>query len=330
MEAKVWVLDRIEQSFMLFKNNFVDFFMPMFLYNLIAIVVVFTILIWLFFWSIWSVFSWGLDSFSWWIDVFNFLNNPFIVISIWVWMIFFIVYLILYIPIFLWLLKTIKQSVNNEKVTSKENLFYWFSKLSDAFRTYWYIFAYVALLPSIFFILWWLLFNLWFFKWIDELKQVWGFLMILATLLFLVFIVYRWIRATFAMYWALDSELFTKENFLNTVNITVDNWWRILWNFFLVWLVVSLLSWLISKVISIFTYSWVNLESIGSLEDLLSVASNFNVIGQIFSWFFGSIINTIWTVFVIVFTYIFYLRLKDESINWPQIVMKKKTETKEL
>jgi hypothetical protein len=40
MEAKAGVINRIGQSFNLFKNNFLKLFLPIFIYNLIWVVVI--------------------------------------------------------------------------------------------------------------------------------------------------------------------------------------------------------------------------------------------------------------------------------------------------
>jgi hypothetical protein len=64
----------------------------------------------------------------------------------------FLVYLLLYIPVFLGLIKTIQQVYNNEAVKIQKNIYYGFSRLWLSMKTYWYIFAYVALIPALIFI----------------------------------------------------------------------------------------------------------------------------------------------------------------------------------
>ena len=309
MDVKIWVLDRIEQTFNIFKNNFMDFFLPLFLYNLISVVIFWTILMSMFFSNLWNITNWSLDFFT-------LLNNPYVVIAIAVWIISFIVYLMLYIPILLWLIKSIKQAYEWDQVTVIENLFYWFSRLTDSFKTYWYIFAYIALIPSLFFILGWILFNAWFYiEWQEKLKQVWWILMIVWWILFVVFLLYRWIKASFSIYSAVNHDSFKKDDFLNSINITNNNWWRIVWNFFLMGLIILLVSWLIWWLFKIFSYNWIDYTSIRTLDDIMNIVWEFSITTQILSGFINNILNTIWTVFIIIFTYLFFLRLKNEANN---------------
>lgn len=309
MQVKAWLFDRAGQSFVLLKNNFMDFFLPLFLYNLISVVVVWTILIWVFFSNIWNIMNGTVDFFS-------FLNNSYVVISMAIWMVAFIVYLVLYIPILLGLIKGIKQALEQTEVTTMNNLIYWFSRLTSSFKTYWYIFSYVALIPALLFILGWVLFNTWFyFEWLDVLQYIWGLLMILWWWLFLIFALYRWVKAHFALYSAVNHDSFKKDDFLNSVIITDSNWFRIVWNYLLIWLIVSLISWIIWWLFKIFSYSWIDFTSIKSIEDIVSIAWNFSVTTQILSGFINNIINTIWAVFIIIFTYLFFIRLKSEAGN---------------
>jgi len=312
MEAKVWVIDRIGQSFVILKDNFLNLFFPLFLYNFISVVVVWTILMTIFFWGLWWVVSWSLDFFT-------ILNSPFVLMSITIWTILFISYLLLYIPIFLGLIKSIKQAYEWDNITVYDNIIYWFSRIIKSFNTYWYMFVYVALIPALIFIIWWIIFIIWyhfdnskFFIWI------WSFIMSIWSILFILFALFRWIKASFSLYSAVNNDNFKKENFLNSVSITDDNWWRILWNFFLVWLIISLISWLFSWIFSAVSYSWIDFESIKSIEDIAEIAKNFTPTTQILSWFINNIIKTIGAVFVIIFTYIFFIRLENESNikNW--------------
>lgn len=311
MEAKISVLDRIGQSFTLYKNHFIDFFLPIFLYNIISFLVFWVAFMAFVFWNIWSIDLQNMDYFS-------FLNNPKIVTLIAIWMVIFIVYLLLYIPVLLWLIKSIKQAYDEQEVTPKANILYWFTNLTNSFKTYWYIFVYVAIVPAVFFIVWWILFNYWYYSDSDILKQIWTFWMIFWWILFIVFSIYRWLKSTFPIYSAVNNDSFTKEDFSNAINITHNNWWRILWNFILIWLIITLVSWLISWLLWIFSYSSLDFSSVTSLQDFTEIASNFSVVWESLSWFVNTIISTITSVFVIIFTYIFYMTLRQESIIVPK------------
>lgn len=309
MIVKAWVLDRIEQSFVIFKNNFLDFFVVFFIYNFISFLV-----IWVAIFSFWLWVISGLDTTS--TDPFVILNNPKVVILISVWMITMIVYLLLYIPILLWLTKSIKQAINWEVVTSKDNIIYWFKNLNKSFKTYWYIFAYVALIPSIIFILWWIMFNASYFLWApDYLKIIWGWFMWISFVLFLVYAIYRWYRASFSLYSAVNNDSFTKDDFLKTLWLTDNNWWRIFGNFLLLWIIIWVLSSFVTGIFSAVSLSnKIDTESIKTIEDIKMLASNFSIVTQSLSWFVNTIISTIWKIFIIIFTYLFYLRLKQESV----------------
>ena len=127
------VLDRIEQSFILYKQNFIELFLPIFLYKLISIVLFGGFATYYFFSNIWEI---SYDS----LDFFSALNDPYIVLSMAIGIFLFLLYLLLYIPIFLWLIQSIKRAYNWYTVTGKQNVVYWFSRFSDSMKTYWYIF----------------------------------------------------------------------------------------------------------------------------------------------------------------------------------------------
>jgi hypothetical protein len=113
---------------------------------------------------------------------------------------------------------------------------------------------------------------------------------------------------------------------LHSVKITNDNWWRILWNFLLLWILISLVSWLISSILSLITFWlwgwWDLIETIlwwlesknpefikPALEEYIS---NFSLIYEVIWNTLDAIIKTISSIFGIIFTYLFYLRLNRE------------------
>ncbi|MDP2091325.1 MAG: hypothetical protein Q8K30_07055 [Candidatus Gracilibacteria bacterium] len=310
MLVKAGVLDRIEQSFGIIKSNFLDFFIPFFVYNFISFLV-----IWV------AVFSFGLgvigglDTTS--IDPFVILNNPKVVILISVGMITMIIYLLLYIPILLGLIKSIKQAINGEDITTKDNIIYGFKNLTNSFKTYWYIFAYVALIPSIIFILGGIMFNASYFLGAPEnLKIIGGVFMGISVVLFLAYSIYRGYRASFSIYSAVDNDSFTKDDFIKTLSFTDNKWWRIFGNFLLLGLIIGLLTSLIGGIFSAISLSnKIDTDSIKTIEDIKLLASNFSIVTQSLSGFVNTIISTIGKIFVIIFTYLFYLRLKQESMG---------------
>ena len=307
MQAKENILDRIEQSFYILRNNFVELFLPIFVYNFISIVLVWTILMYFIFSNIWNLINWD-------IDILSLYSNPNIILLLLIWFIVFIWYLILYIPILLWTIKSISQAYSEEDINLRENILYWFQNIFNSFRTYWYIFAYVALIPSLFFILWGILFNFWYYY--SELKiwvTIWGWLMIAWWILFIILAIYRWIRASFPIYSAVNNDTYTKDDFLTSISISENKWWRIVWNFILMAIIISLVSWLFRSVLWVLTFAGTDYSTIESLDDLLSIASDFSLFYEMWLSFLNNIINTIWTIFMIIFTYIFYRRLSYEN-----------------
>jgi hypothetical protein len=273
-------------------------------------------------------------------NIFSFLNEPFVVMIIIITSILFILYLLLYIPVFIWLIKSINQSVINEKINMFENIKFWFSKLLSSFKTYWYIFAYVALIPAIIFIIWWLLLNLsFYFDNLIFLKSIWVFLMIISLIIFIFFTIYRWIKTRFSLISAVTYDEFDKNNFLNSIKITNNNWWRIVWNILLIWIIVSIISWIISSIFSIFIFSisfdfsimdeimnWLNNWNL-NINDIINklinaFISSFSIIWSIISWFINNIINTISSVFIIIFIFIFFQRLESENKNLSEGIVK--------
>ncbi len=319
--AKEKVLDRIEQSFVLFKNNFLELFLPIFLYNLFSVLVFWTLGL---FYVLNKLSNISTDVSP---DFFTVLNNPIVVIMITFGMIIFIAYLLINITFILGLIKSIQQASKSEQVTPKENILYGFKNLFNSFKTYWYIFAYVALIPALIFIVWGILFNLWFYY--DNsslLLKIWWALMVIAWILFFFFAIVRWIKATFPLYNAVEKGDFSKENFSWALKLTKNNWWRVLWNFALVGLIIWLVTWMISGVIWIITPP-MNLDNIKWLEDIKSIVDNFSIIWNIISNTLKAIINNIGTVFMIIFTYVFFKRLEDENSNLSENIMNKETKS---
>ena len=155
--------------------------------------------------------------------------------------------------------------MNGKKVTIIDNIIWWGKNLFQSFYTYRYIFAYIYLFPAIIFICWWILFNvnaLFLDEWIYS--EVVNKLSI-AALMFWFFVaivsaIYKWFRTTFSLYNAVRDESFTKENFIQSVKITKNNWWRIVWNFILVWFIFSFAKNIISTIINLFLPSSIDFD----------------------------------------------------------------------
>jgi hypothetical protein len=207
-------------------------------------------------------------------------------------------------------------------------------------KIYWYIFSYTFLIPAVLFIIWGLAFNLsYFLPKIDFLFQLWWWLIIVSFLLLITFSIYRWFKATFGLYSAVDKNDYTKTNFDNSVNVTDNNWWRIVWNFLLLSILISIISWIIWTAINLIISwlwdewnlietiweiitapEWIKANSVEQVKTYLNeYTSNFYTLSNIIWDIIKNIIQTIFSVFVIIFTYLFYIRLDKESKtsnNW--------------
>ena len=324
MQAKELVLDRIEQSFELFKNNFQTLFIPMFLYSFIS--TIFTVFITYF--GIKKVQELLSQQDMSGMDFYDILYNTQTQIMILIGILLLLAYLILYIPFILGLIKSISQAYNWETPHWKDNLKYWFSNLWNSFKTYWYIFAYVALIPAIGFIIGWVTMLYWM-QYNQEIFTTIGWAIAwFSLLLFLVFSIYRWTKSAFWIHSAVGHNNYSLENFKQSVSITKNKVWRIIWNLMLIWFIWWLVVWMIQWVVDSFGSSFgiwaetffsnINSKNENPQEDIRLALSEIinsyspvaNIITNILQW----IIKTIFSIFIIVFTYILFKRLELE--NW--------------
>lgn len=324
------VLDRIEYSFSIFKRNFFKIIAPFFIFNFIFFWFIYLIFINYIVWIIWNINFELYDNFL------SIVYSTQWVLFISIILFLFLLNVFLYIPIILATINITHKTYLNEKVSLEESILFGFGNIFNAFKTYWYMFKYIYLLPAILFIVWWILFNVIFIwdiqgdTW-DILKQISIFLMIFSFLLFIVFSIYRWLRASFVLYSATSKEEFTQNNFNLNLRITKGKLWRILWNFLLIGFIVWFLTGFIEWIFNIFipeplAILWLeefiqSLENISSQQELQNAISNsnfevtFSNITYFISTFVTQLLATIWSVFIIVFTYIFMLRLEEENKN---------------
>ncbi len=326
MNAKENVLDRIEQTFILFKNNFKDLFLPIFIYNFLFIILIFNIFSFTFFYFYPTDYGSFNSGSIFWISTIIYTT---LLISG------FLLYLIFYIWIYLWLIKTIKDLYNSEKINLNQNIKYWFLNILESFKTYWNIFAYVYLIPAIILIIL-LIFVLLLLSQqnYELLKNIWLIVFIIFILIFFPFVLYRWIKTIFSLYSAINEDSFLKDNFLFSIKITNNNWWRIVWNMILVWMFI----WLISSTFSFFinmiwslwnnTNIWdillnLNKLKIDDLKNIIENYNNFNIF-KIISNLLKLVITTIWTIYSTIFIFIFFKRLEQESNNLNQHIIEDK------
>ena len=332
MIPKEWVLDRVEQSFeLLFKSrqNYLNLFLPYFAYKFIFVIIIWNIFYyWLMNFFDFSSLS-NSSNFSWIISDL-FWNTEFI-IAVNVFLIFLLLNLILIIPFILTTYKTIGQIIQKkEEINYIDNITYWFKNLSNSFKTYWYMFVYVALIPSLIIIVWGLFLLFWLIQNLDIILQVWMFIWGWGIILLIIFAIYRWYKTLFSIISAVDHDKYSQGNFNNSVLITKNNWWRIVWNFILIWLIISLVGWIINSVIWIFKFSVSDFDYMWLISTL-----NWNLDQEKISSIVWSLTNWIWVfsikdllfdvldlilevikiVFMFIFTYLFYKRLELELKN---------------
>lgn len=322
MEAKKEIFDRVEQSFTLFKGNYKQIFLPLFVYNILSYVVffvlffVFMLLAWTSLLSVWNInteqLSPSIFLSSFWIII---LILSVILLILWI-----ISILILYIPFFIWTVKTIKQVYNWEEINCKENIISSFSDILKSFKTYWYIFVYVFLIPTLLFIFPLLILI---YSNIKESELIWYiavYIFSLSILFFTIIVIYRWFRSVFSIYSAIDKNEYTKENFDFSISITKSKIWRIFWNFLLIWLIVgflsSILEWIAWLIVS---ESWVSgiMKTGNYLKDIINYISSlkddiYNAF-SILEAIIYSAVSAIFSAFILVFSYIFFKRLEIEN-----------------
>ena len=321
------VLDRIELSFIVMKNNFLHLILPLFIFNYIFFWFLYLFFMNFIMWLLWNINTADFTS------IISVLYSAQWVLIISILMFMFLLYTILYIPILLATIRIIHKSFLNEKINLKEDILFGFKNISNSFRTYWFIFKYVYLIPAILFIIWGVWFNIWYlfdFEWNiwTILNSISIFIMIFSMILFIVFSIYRWLRASFSLYSATSQESFTQDNFDLNLKITKNNLLRILWNLILIWFIVWFgtsfiegifniflsdavsIVWLEQIITSINSNSWsIDLNSILNNWDLSVSISNSSYL----IWtFISQLIASIWSIFVFVFMYIFMKRLEIE------------------
>ena len=322
MKAQEWVLDRIEQSIELYKDNFLTLTIPMFFYAFLSTVL--TVITTYAFMGFYQKYI-NLDNITW-LWFYEAIYNPQTVGLIIIAIIFLILFLSLYIPFVIWLIKWVSQAYNWEKPNWKENLKYGFKNLFNSFKTYWYIFAYVALIPALLFIIGWVTLLYWMQYNNEIFTNIWWIIVFISLIIFIVFSIYRWVRSTFAIQSAIDKDSYTTKNFKSSISITKNNIWRIIWNFLLVWLFLSLIVGIVQWVINWITNSmwwglnWIFVsmpENIGEIDEIQQaikqIIENYSPLSTILVWTLESFVQTISSICILVFTYIFFKRLENES-----------------
>ncbi len=322
MEAKEKFFDRIDQSFILLKWNFKHLFIPLFLYNILSYIIFFILFFGLIFF-VWTSLSKVQNIASEQLNPSMILENFWVAnltLSVVLVILWIISILILYIPFFIWTVKSIKQAYSWENINCKENIISSFWDILKSFKTYWYIFAYVFLIPFLVFIVAGLVFIFWTVLENSLLNKIAWIIFIFSILSFVIIAIYRWLRSTFSIYSAVDKNEYTKENFNFSISITKSKLWRIFWNFALILIITSVLSSMLNWVIwAIIPWSWSSeiTETGNHLKDVINgiliLKEYMFSISYVLESLATSVISTFFWVFMLVFSYVFFKRLEIEN-----------------
>lgn len=324
LEIKEKFVDRVEQSIVILKNNVLKITLPMVIFNILFLVIIPTVIFQLI--PLTEMFSWDISQKIW----------IYMSFGLALWGLYFLIFLLVLIPVQIAIIKSIGDSIHAREIDMKANLHYGFSSISNVFRTYWYIFSYVYLIPAGIFILGgvifisWTLINreFWNIPWI-----IWGILMGISVLVFLVFAVYRGTKSTFWVMSAVDKQEYTKTNLQKSIRLSDWKWWRIFWNLFgigfIIWAVLQLLKFIWSIFLA-FSYDWTELITASQSDDvnvqeLITEFTTFqplSFINNIIQAWFGSIL---WTL-IVIFAYLLFKRLETESNASPVMQESEKLE----
>lgn len=330
---KADIFERVEQTVGLFRKNIIQLSVPLFI--LFAVFAIWKELFTVFVISDIDISLDGLNDPS-----MIFLQNEFImavVISLLALLVYGILYIFFYIATFKWII----QAYRGENVSISDNIMYWSKSLWNASKTYYYKFLYVYLIPALVFIVWSIFFLWSLTSWGEDFIFIGTGTVVVLILTLLIFSIYRWIKATFAICSAIDKESYTRENFKQSIVYTHNNWWRILGNIllisFAVWFISSLVLGLVSALIPTWigaSIAWdLDVEKLkwGLTPENIAIATelvnNYMAslsilnIWAIISWVIWSFINAIFTAFTMTFVYILFKRLELEhsESEWVEI-----------
>lgn len=314
--AEEKLIPRLKQSFELYKKNFVGLSILILFYNVIALMIST---------GAWSIGIGNLSNLggSGQDEMLSQLatNMSSVALIVWLSVLWFFAYIILFIPIFVATIQSIKNAMRGEEILPWENFKYWLSQFFNIFKVYWYVFQYVFLFPAFILISGLGVILIGLISGIDALMTLGGILVGGATILWIIFMVYRWLRSTFRIYGAVDSEDFSKENFTQWLKETQGKVLRIFGNFFVLGLCLWLFGMIFWAVINTVTWVNPNEESLKIQEQIEAGELSFadlqefseSVTGMhLLHGLLTSLIEVLWIVFATIFTYIFSLRIRDE------------------
>ncbi len=321
IQPKEEFVDKIGQSFSILRQNFALLMFTIILYNLI-----FWVLVPSMFWMLFPVENLiGSSQLS----IESILYSPFFVyLSVGI-SIYWILYALLIIPINLSILFTLRDIVAwNHTHSHLSYLSIWVKNTFKSFRTYWYIFSYVYMIPALVFIFWGILWiiGLHFGYSLDSfLMIVAKWLVIASIILFCFFALYRGFKSSFWMISAVDAESFTQENFSQSLTLSKWKWWRvflnIFWVGFVVWMLLNFFKFLWGIVFpSKINYEYFLDRNIMQgmdnemIIDVVSQITQFQLLPFINKAIQNTLASIAW-VGIVIFVYLFFKQLTQESAH---------------
>ena len=317
------ILDRISNSFLLLRKNFLNIVLPLFIYQLLSFIIIFKVFFLIFYNYINSSYA-PKDSF---------FNDPIFITIIIISILIFILHLIISTLIWISVIRSIKQAFDWEKPNPIENIIYSFKNILNIIKIYWHIFAYVFLIPACVFIFWWILNICGIYSSNDIFLYIWFLMLWISILLLITFSLIRLIKTLFVISKTIDLDDYSKEGFKKSVELTKNKWWRIFWNIIAIWIFIILIWAIITIIITILwldPYSaekslqiqksillWILDTSyanvLKSMSGIFKTLSHTSLIS--FLWeFMNLLINIVLWIFIYIFIYVFYKDIQKESI----------------
>lgn len=308
MNPKEKFLDRIEQSFMILIKQTNLLIWAGIVYGWLYI---FTIILYKVFISVLIFDNWFFTHST---------NYIAFIIGIIIWLIL----IILHIGILLGFIKHISDIVKWYPTRLQNSLLYGMKRIILSCYTYYYIFLYAYLVPSLFLIVGLSLIlldissgRLNFGIWTNDMQYagIWFILVGISLVLSIYFIIYRWTRSSLAIYNAIEKDDFSRASFEYSLNLTNNQWTRVFGNLvgmsILMGLALSIFNGLFSIGSSSLDMNFMNIIRMGSTTWMKNTMQGFSSI-EIWS-ILSSILKSIGWLFSLTFTYLFFKRLEIES-----------------
>lgn len=321
MVSKEKFLDRFEHTFKLIFSHYIILYKIVWVYVFLYVLTL--------------IISKILASFMIFLPISIFFFNPINIAIVWLFLLMFLLELFIYIWVYLWLIKTAKDLYNGVDVNFEDNIFYWFKNILNSFVIYFQIFLYVHLFPLILFStwIWFIIIEItnwsqwwfeWFFNWLKYSDLIhgqffiyWIWMIILALLTSIYFLIYRWFKSSFAIFQAIDKDDYSIESFKVSIDLSDNKWWRVFGNIvafnIIVWLASSVFNWIFSIFSSIGNNSGVDFYKL-NMSDPNNIEKIINSILWINLWYVlqigvSAIITFAWAIFI----YLFLKTLQRES-----------------